>query len=124
MDSDNCRVCNAPAKVYPYPDRDAAFIDCPACGRFDVPETTALLILKGLRSVQRAILSFWLRHQQRGEDPLVLTDELTKRVLEETKLPTADEQEDNLVRLVGKAGVQWRAGDCRLKTPCFRSWCS
>src|SRR5260370_31347595 len=61
-----------------------------------------LLIMRELSSVQRAILSFWLRHEARGKTPLVLTDELTKRVINEKKLPAPDEQEENLIQLVGK----------------------
>jgi len=90
-----CPVCGANAVGSPYPDRDVQFIECPACGAFDVPETTDLLIMRELSSVQRAILSFWLRHEARGKTPLVLTDELTKRVINEKKLPAPDEQEEN-----------------------------
>jgi len=56
-------------------------IKCPAGGDFDVPETTDLLILGELLPLQRAVLSFWLRRQARGETPLVLTDELTKNII-------------------------------------------
>ena len=97
-----CPVCGANAVGSPYPDRDVQFIKCPACGSFDVPKTTDLLILRELPAAQRAVLSFWLRHEARGKTPLVLTDELTKRLIKEKKLPVPDKQEENLIQIVGK----------------------
>ncbi len=97
-----CPVCGANAVGSSYSDRDVQFIECPACGAFDVPTTTDLLILRELPAGQRAVLSFWLRHEARGKTPLVLTDELTKRVIKEKKLPAPDEQEENLIQVVGK----------------------
>jgi hypothetical protein len=102
MNSDKCPICSANAAGSPYPDRDVLFIKCPACGAFDVPEITGVLILRELSIVQRAVLSFWLRNQARGKMPLVLTDELIKRVITEEKLPAPDVQEENLIKLVGK----------------------
>jgi hypothetical protein len=102
MNPVKCPVCHANAVGSPYPDRDVHFIKCPACGAFGVPETTELLILRELPPVQRAVLSFWLRHEARGKTPLVLTDELIKRVIKEKKLPAPDEQEENLIQVVGK----------------------
>jgi len=105
MNAVKCPVCGVDAVGTPYADRDVQFIECPACGAFDVPETTNLLFLRGLTAIQRAVLSFWLRHHHkpRGETPLVLDDELTKRVIKEQKLPAPDEQEENLIQLIGKS---------------------
>jgi len=101
MNGVKCPVCGADANELPYADRVVQFIKCPRCGDFDLPKTTDVLILRELSPIQRAVLSFWLRHQHRGETPLVLTDELTKRVIKEEKLPAPDEQEENLIRVVG-----------------------
>jgi hypothetical protein len=106
MNPVKCPVCGADAIGSPYPDRDVLFIECPACGVFDAPETTNLLILRDLAPVQRAVLSSWLRHEVRGEKPLVLTDELTKRVIKENKLPAPDEQEENLIAVVGQKTLE------------------
>ena len=106
MNTVKCPVCGADAVGSPYADRDVQFIECPACGNFDVPETTNLLILRELSPVQRAILSFWLRHEARGETPLVLRDELTKRVISEKKLPAPDEQEENLIQVLGRKTLE------------------
>jgi TIR domain len=116
MNPVKCPVCRANAVGSPYPDRDVHFIECPACGAFDVPKTTDLLILRELSQIQRAVLSFWLRHEARGKTPLVLTDELTKRVIKEKKLPDPDEQEENVIQAVGKtleSGEQQLAVDLR-----------
>ncbi len=102
MNPVKCPVCYADAFGSPYFDRDVQFIQCPACGDFDAPETTVGLLLRDLSPLHRAILSFCLRHEARGETPLVLTDELTKNILQERKLPPPDEQEENLIRSVGK----------------------
>jgi len=97
-----CPVCCADAYGTPYFNRDVQFIQCPGCGDFDAPKTTVLLILRDLLPLQRALLSFCLRHEARGETPLVLDDERTKNILRERKLPPPDEQEENLIRAVGK----------------------
>jgi TIR domain-containing protein len=110
MNPVKCPICRADAFGMPYHDRVVQFIECPACGSFDVPETTDLLILRELNPDQRGVLSFWLRHAVRGEKPLVLTDELTKRVLKETKLPAPDEQEERLIQAAGDA-VEGGKGD-------------
>jgi len=103
MNAVKCPVCGVDARVVPYPDRRAQFVECPACGSFDVPETTVLLILRGLSGIERAVLSFWLRHQARGKGQLALNDELVKRIVKEEGLPPPDEQEENLIRIVGDA---------------------
>ena len=100
MNAVKCPVCRADAVGSPYHDRDVQFIQCPACGDFDVPETTDLLILRDLFPLQRAVLSFWIRREARGETRLVLTDELAKAILQERKLPPPDEQEENIIRAV------------------------
>jgi|SRR5580700_820188 hypothetical protein len=87
MNAVKCPVCRADAVGSPYHDRDVQFIKCPACGDLDVPRTTDLLILRQLPLLKRAVLSFWLRHEARGEAPLVLTDELINRIIRESPLP-------------------------------------
>jgi hypothetical protein len=106
MNPGKCPVCGADAVGSAYADRDVVFVDCPACGPFAVPETTDLLTLRDLTPVPRAILSFWLRHQARGKTPLLLTDELIKRVITEQKLPAPDEQEENLIQVIGTKIVE------------------
>jgi len=84
-----------------YADRIVDYVDCPRCLAIDVPETTKITLLAGASLVQRATLSYWLRHQEQSGRPIVLTDDLVKKVFRDERLPAPDEQATAIVRAVG-----------------------
>ena len=102
MNSPNCSVCTRAADSTQHADRVVRTIDCPACRTFDSPFTTEIALLDGLNARDRAVLRHWLRHEPRGDQPLVLSDDLVRTVLASHKLPFPDEWEESLIRAIGE----------------------
>lgn len=84
-----------------YTDRIVEYVDCPRCLAIDVPETTKITLLSNASTIQRATLSYWLHHQERSGTPIVLTDDLVKKVFRDERLPAPDEQATAIVMAVG-----------------------
>jgi hypothetical protein len=70
------------------------------------PFTTEVTVLDGLSARDRAVLRHWLRREPRGDQPLVLTDDLAQNVLETHSLPLPDEWEEGLIRAIRETQVQ------------------
>jgi hypothetical protein len=101
----SCPVCDEAAKTWrPSGGRDGVQFECLRCYRYELTRTAAA-ILPGLVSNdarRRAALSHAIRklHQQNPEPPII-GSELLKALLEETTLPDARQQLDNLTLVIG-----------------------
>lgn len=103
MNSAKCPVCKTEAAVTAKPESvRTATVECRVCRVFDLPRTTQISVVDGLADRDRIILSNWLRHEPRGEGPLVLDDGLVRKVVREHHLPLPDEWDDNLIVAMGE----------------------
>lgn len=83
------------------PDRD--YDDCPRCGKFRLSRTVRSSLPTRLMDEpnKRAVLSHTLRKMQADSDRPFLSWEVAKRITDNEMLPTPQEQEDNLILLLG-----------------------
>lgn len=78
---------------------------CPNCGQYDLSGTfeSDFLANHKFDPVQRATLSYAIQRMQRKEGPLpLIVEDFVESILQNTKLPTAMEQLDNLVLYLGR----------------------
>ncbi len=94
---DQCEVCvEQLATTISSDGLDLVHQSCPRCGEFKVSRTACSIIRQGLGKDRRALLSGWVRNQNRlGSVPIITSDNL-KKVLA-TQLPTVIERSNALL---------------------------
>ncbi len=81
-----------------------AIIDCPNCGRYNLPDEfySDFIASNHLEPIELATLSYAIRRMQGHKVVPVIVSDLATSILQNTTLPTATEQIDNLVLYLGK----------------------
>ncbi len=96
-DKDQCEVCvDQQATTIPSGGFDGIHQNCPRCGEFKLSGTASSIMRQGLGKDRRALLSGWVRNQNRlGSIPMITSENL-KKVLA-TPLPSVIERANALL---------------------------
>ena len=96
-DKDPCEVCaDQKATTIPSGGFDGVHQNCPRCGEFKLTGSAGSVMRQGLGKAKRALLSGWVRNQNRlGSVPMITTENL-KRILA-TPLPSVMERANALL---------------------------
>lgn len=96
-DKDKCEVCvDQMATTLPSGGFDGIHQNCPRCGEFKVSGTASSMMRQGLGRNRRALLSGWVRNQNRLGSVPMITSENLKMVLA-TPLPSVLERANALL---------------------------
>jgi hypothetical protein len=79
-DKDKCEVCvDQMATTLPAGGFDGIHQNCPRCGEFKLSGTASSMMRQGLGRDRRALLSGWVRNQNRlGSVPMITSENLKK----------------------------------------------
>jgi len=96
-DKDPCEVCaDQKATTIPSGSFDGVHQNCPRCGEFKLTGSAGSVMRQGLGKAKRALLSGWVRNQNRlGSVPMITTENL-KKILA-TPLPSVMERANALL---------------------------
>lgn len=95
-ETDPCEVCNNEDAQTLFSGFDGVHQNCPRCGEFKLAGTASSIIRQGLGKDKRAILSGWVRNQNRlGSVPMITSVNL-KEVIE-SPIPSIAERADSLL---------------------------
>jgi nucleoside 2-deoxyribosyltransferase len=79
---DPCEVCNEPEASTLFSGFDGVHQKCPRCGEFKLTGTASSIMRQGLGKEKRALLSGWVKNQNRMGSIPMITSENLKEVLE------------------------------------------
>jgi len=96
-DKDKCEVCiNQLAETIQSGGFDGVHQNCPRCGEFKLTRSASSIMRQGLGKTKRALLSGWIRNQNRlGSVPMITTENL-KKILA-TPLPSVMDRANALL---------------------------
>lgn len=105
MEKNICPICKRSCKNIPFSNRDAVTVECPTCGIYYITRS-AFLSLGNLSVFQQRALAHWLYKKSLGyKNPVFLTSDILGKILPELKLPSADEQFNNLIQFLGTSAI-------------------
>lgn len=80
VEKDQCEVCGVPHYAYSIPSGfNGVHQICLRCGEFKVTDTAGAIMRQGLGTAKRALLSGWVRNQNRsGSVPMITSENLQK----------------------------------------------
>jgi len=97
-DMDRCEVCaDQLATTIPSGGFDGIHQDCPRCGEFQLTETASSIMRQALGTDRRALLSGWVRSQNRLGSVPMITSENLKTILA-APLPSVVDQSNALLK--------------------------
>ena len=90
-EKDPCEVCVNQEALTLFSGFDGVHQNCPRCGEFKLTGTASSIIHQGLGKDKRALLSGWIRNQNRlGSIPMINSENLEKIL--ETPIPSVSER--------------------------------
>ena len=112
-----CPLCNTlvvPGDHLREPLKSQTFYDCPGCCKYSIHDLVFEHFDLEKNSDLRALISYWVRKNQKANGYPVLTTELVGKILEDVILPDINNQINELVKYLGDNSSYGKTIDIRV----------